>query len=128
MLLVNDRELEFDFPIRVRRPEGQSGPLFYEPVDTLPELTSAEEQKPFSDEQVVKLRTVLKGYDVTPYSLKMVTKNTNGVVVGATESVTFRIPVAAATEQLQRLLPDLFSAVHGVDAITSLDLQTGNNK
>jgi hypothetical protein len=127
MLLADEKHVEFDFPLTIRLAPGQPQPLYYEPVSALPDIPDAEEQNPFTEEQVTRLQAVLKTYHLSPYIVREASKNTNGAIVGAIESLTFRVPISSA-DKIENLLPELFAAVHGIEAITTLDIQTGNNR
>ncbi|MGB0582442.1 MAG: hypothetical protein ACPGVU_22345, partial [Limisphaerales bacterium] len=124
MQLRDGGEVEFDFPFSIRSAPGQAGPMDYERVSELPEIADAEETRPFDNRQVAAVRAVLQTLGLAPNILRMLSRNPDGEPVGAIESLTFRVPVTA-TEMFEQLIPALFQAVHGVENLGHLEIQTG---
>ncbi len=127
MAMTDDKDMEFDFPVTILQLPTATGDSRFERVAELPDIPGAKEEKMLDDGQLKRLLAVLPAHGLSPHMLRLASENSNGVVVGAMESLTFRVPVTA-TEVFERLIPALFAAVHGIENISNLKIETGNNK
>ncbi len=124
MQLCDGGDVEFDFPFLIRSAPGQAGPVNYERVDELPEIADAEETMPFDNRQIAAVQAVLQPLGLASNIRRVESRNSDGEPVGAIESLAFRVPVNA-TEMFEQLIPALFEAVHGVENLGHLEIQTG---
>jgi hypothetical protein len=124
MQLCEGGEVEFDFPFLIRSAPGQAGPMNYERVDELPDIADAEETRPFDNRQIASAQAVLQTLGLASNIRGVESRNPDGEPVGTIESLAFRVPVTA-TEMFERLIPALFEAVHGVENLGHLEIQTG---
>jgi hypothetical protein len=125
MVMTGEKDMEFDFPVTIRQLPTVTGDSPYERVSELPDIPGAKQESLLDDGQLKRLLAVLPKHGLSPHMLRLACKDADGVVVGAMESLVFRVPVTAA-DMFERLIPALFAAVHGIESIVSLKIETGN--
>jgi hypothetical protein len=127
MAMTDGQQMEFDFPAIICQLPNVAGGSRYERVSELPDIPGAKYEKLLDDEKLKRLLAVLPKLGLSPQMLRLASKGADGVAVGAMESVTFRVPVNA-TATFELLIPTLFKAVHGIENLHSLTIETGNSR